>query len=879
MADQTTEHVKLIIDDVEYDVPKGANLVDAAKRYAGIDIPVFCYHPKLGHDGNCRMCLVELATPRKNAQSGEMELAWFPTLQTACTQYISDGMAIRTVTDKVVDGRREILEFLLSSHPLDCPICQKGGECPLQNLTMRHGPGTSRMYWDDRMRLGKQVPLGEIISLDQERCIQCQRCVRFQDQIADEHVLDFDDRSRGVRIITNSVPGFDSIYSGNTTDICPVGALLTDDYHYDSRPWEMTPVATVCTHCPVGCNMSFDTRTDRAAGGRTTIRRAMPRQNEWVNEIWTCDKGRFAYHHMQDYDNRLTTPLIRKGGKLVEATWGEALDAVAGYVRNAGSDIAAIAGGRLSNEDYYSIQKLVRGRGSNHLFAFPDGFLPGEIASQVSLGSNSDLQQLGTGDVIIVAGTDLHEEGPVWHLRVLAAAKRGATIITVNARGTSMDKYATAHITPNAGDEAIALSKLASSGAGTKMLPKESSKAKKNVEAGTESSNQQATTSALDALKNANNVVIFVGAENLDTTAARNLVQAAANVLIATDHVGRPNNGLIVVWPSANGQGAHDMGFSSAYEPGYAAVQHLGSDYPGILSGVESGSIKVLYVAGADLVFHDAAAEAALRSSKSTIIVTDMYLSATADLADVVLPVQSAAETEGTFTNGERRVQRFYPAVERVGDSQADWWIAQQIGAALGMGAPAVSAAAVMAEIAKTVPGYKGITYQRLAQYVEQFPDVGGDDLYYGGTAFQNRYGVGVQVPAGAEDAATKLAMKSGDLAVMSVVKPDGNGDMILKPINLIYDREPVFEMGAPILHQRIPAPHVGLNPADAQRMSVTAGDPLEVTFDGRTVEAAAHLDIRIPQGVATMPRDLQAQGAPLTTTTARIVKSEKIGA
>src|SRR5574341_1568965 len=223
-----TDSVKLTIDDATYEVPARMNLVDAAKRYAGIDIPVFCYHPKLGHDGNCRMCLIELATPRKNPQTGQMELAWFPTLQTACTQYVTDGMAVRTTSLKVIDGRREILEFLLSSHPLDCPICDKGGECPLQNLTMAHGPGISRMYWEEKMHLGKHVPLGELIFLDQERCIHCARCIRFQDQIAGDHVLDFDDRGRHQRIITNSDPGFDSIFSGNTTDICPVGALTTE---------------------------------------------------------------------------------------------------------------------------------------------------------------------------------------------------------------------------------------------------------------------------------------------------------------------------------------------------------------------------------------------------------------------------------------------------------------------------------------------------------------------------------------------------------------------------------------------------------------------------------------------------------------------------
>jgi len=878
MADQNTETVKLTIDDVEYNVPKGMNLVDAAKRYAGVDIPVFCYHPKLGHDGNCRMCLVELATPRKNAQTGEMELAWFPTLQTACTNYVSDGMAIRTVTEKVEDGRREILEFLLSSHPLDCPICQKGGECPLQNLTMRHGPGTSRMYWDDRMRLGKQIPLGEVIYLDQERCVQCQRCIRFQDKIVDEPVLTMDARGRGTRIITNSEPGFDSIFSGNTTDICPVGALLTADYHYDARPWEMVPVATVCTHCPVGCNMSFDTRPDRMAGGRNVIQRIMPRQNEWVNEIWTCDKGRFGYKHM-DHPDRLTAPLIRKGGKLVETTWAEALDVVDEHFRTAKSEVAAIAGGRLSNEDYYAIQKLIRARGSNNLTAFPDGILPGELSAQVGIGSGSDIQQLGKGDVIIVAGTDLHEEGPIWHLRVLGARNRGAKVIIIGGRGTSMDQYASARIRTAYGDEAAALDRLASSGAVTRKVRRTTEKIKKAPPDVDQSDNEDNTTIALEALTNANNVVIFVGAEGLDAAGARNLAQAAANVLIATDHIGRPNNGLIFVWPCANGQGASDMGFTPNYLPGYQPVDHVGRGYADILDSAARGTLKLLYIAGADPVFTDPAAAAALNDSKTTIIVTDIFLTDTAQLADVVLPVQSDAEREGTMTNGERRVQRFYPAIEVVGESQPDWLIAQQIGERLDLGKPSISAAAVMLEIAKNVPQYAGITYQTLARIVEQFPDVGGDDLYYGGTAFQNRYGIGVQWPTGAESEEARLALKSGDLTEPTPAESSKDGGIVLVPVSLLYDREPGFYLGAPVLHQRIADPYVGLNPADAQQLDVLPGDRLSVTFDGRTIEAVATLDTRIPQGVATIPRDLQPQGAPLAATSGRIARLEGVNA
>ena len=862
--------VKITIDDVQYEVPAGMNLVDAAKTL-GTDIPVFCYHPKLGHVGNCRMCLVELATPRKNPQTGEIELAWFPTLQTACTQRTSEGMTIRTLSDKVTSGRKEVLEFLLSSHPLDCPVCDKGGECPLQNLTMRHGPGTSRMYWDEKMHLGKHVPLGELIYLDQERCIQCARCIRFEDQIADDHVLDFDYRGRKVRIFTSSQPGFDSIFSGNTTDICPVGALTTEDFRFNARPWEMEQVATVCSHCPVGCNMSFDTRTDREAGGRTTIKRMMPRQNEQVNEIWLCDKGRFAHHYMEHPD-RLTTPLIRQSGRLVEATWEEALTRIGGELKSVGADLAAIAGGRLSNEDYYAIQKMVRSQGSNHLASYPDRAPGGEFAAWYGVGAGTNLLDLGKGDAIVVAASDLHEEAPVWWLRVKAAAQRGATLIVANGRGTRLDKFATHILRYGYGEEAAVFNATLGAVKVDKSIQVDGlDEAIKNAKASKSSSKE--TKAVAEAIAAANNVVVFVGSEGLDGPSADELAQSAGNLLLATGHVGRANNGLIIVWPTANGQGASDMGFRPDMLPGYQPVEKPGMGYTDILAALSKGKLKAVYIAGADPVYEDPAAEKALNDSKAFIVVQDMFLTSTAILADVVLPTQSVAEREGTFTNGERRVQLFYPAIEPAGLSMADWEIAQHIGQQLGQGEPSVSAAALLIEIGQAAPQYAGLTYQILAQVVEQFPDVGGNDLYYGGTAFQNRRGLGVQYRAAAEDGPVTARPASASAALAASDK-----QLVLTPITLVFDGEPIFYK-TELLHERVPIPHIGINPADAARLKVTNGEVLSVALKGQSISAAAYLDQRIPAGVAAIPRRLQIQGAPLSAVAAAVSKLEKVRA
>jgi NADH-quinone oxidoreductase subunit G len=324
-----SKNVTLTIDGKQAVVQEGTLIVDAAKSI-GINIPVFCYHPKMEPVGMCRMCLVEIGRPIRDRNTGEVvieedgspRLQFGPKLETACTVPVSEGMVVIGLSEKVLAARDDVLEFLLTSHPLDCPVCDKGDECPLQNLTMAWGPGESRYPYEDKKHLAKHYPLGELIVLDRERCIQCGRCVRFQDEIVDDPVIGFYNRGRGLEIVTFSEPGFDSYFSGNTTDICPVGALTTSDFRFGARPWEMQLTASICPHCPVGCNVVYNVRREARSAGKIVIKRAMPRQNEAVNEIWMCDKGRFAYHYME-HEDRLTHPLVREHGELQPASWDQ----------------------------------------------------------------------------------------------------------------------------------------------------------------------------------------------------------------------------------------------------------------------------------------------------------------------------------------------------------------------------------------------------------------------------------------------------------------------------------------------------------------------------------------------------------------------------
>ncbi|MFZ0547802.1 MAG: molybdopterin-dependent oxidoreductase, partial [Candidatus Promineifilaceae bacterium] len=608
--------VTLTIDGVEVTVPKGTVVVDAAKR-ADNDIPVFCYHPKMKPVGMCRMCLVEIGMPVRDRATGELvtnedgtpKINFGKGLQTGCTVQVADGMVVRTKTEVVTEARDDIIEFLLTSHPLDCPICDKGGECPLQNLTMRHGPGTSRFDYEQKMHMAKHVPLGDLIYLDRERCIQCGRCTRFQDEIAGDPVISFHNRGRRLEIVTLSEPGFDSYWSGNTTDICPVGALTTADFRFGARPWELTPVASICPHCPVGCNTTMSTRQEAKSDGRTVIKRIMPRQNEAVNEIWICDKGRFV-HHFADSPERLTKPLIRKGGLFEETSWDEALSFVAKQLETAGSAAAGLVGDQLSNEDLFLFQKLFRqGLKSNHLDLANNRLGGGDAVAKVGISAGSNLKELGSGDAILVVASDLHEEAPVWWLRVKQAAERGAAVVVLNLRPTRLDQYAAYTLPYRAGNTLQAVRQLLNAA---------------KVDTGNGLTDD--LHKAADTVINAENLVAFYGHEGLSYEETETLAHLLANFLLLKSegsHAGKQNSGLIPVWPGGNTQGAWDMGLRPDLGPGYTAVEVPGLDANGIYNSIFNGEVKALYLLGADPVGDGLIAD---RGQLDFLVVQDMFL-------------------------------------------------------------------------------------------------------------------------------------------------------------------------------------------------------------------------------------------------------------
>src|SRR5436190_1442363 len=423
--------VHLTIDDIPIAVPPGT-LVWAAAQQAGIEIPIYCYHPKMPPLGACRMCFVEIEKLPKPPQ-------------TACTTPVSEGMIVHTKTEKVLKARRGTLEFLLINHPLDCPICDKGGECDLQDFTLRHGPGGTR-FDQYKRHYSKPIPVSEDVFLDRERCILCQRCTRFSSEISMDNGLVMISRGYKMEVGTAPDSAFDSIFSGNTVEICPVGALTATAYRFKARPWELKHIPSVCNNCSVGCNVRVDVRVDK-------IMRNMSRQNDAIDDGWLCDRGRWGFEYVNS-PQRLRTPMIRRNGQLVAVAWEQAFYTIALRLseitkKYGASAIGGIGSTRTTNEDAYLFQKLLRQViGTPHV-DHHHGYFPGPrdaLTGKPWMMTNS-IAEIEQASHIILVASDPYQRQPILNLRIKKAMKAGASIYIVNSAETELDRFAASKIT------------------------------------------------------------------------------------------------------------------------------------------------------------------------------------------------------------------------------------------------------------------------------------------------------------------------------------------------------------------------------------------------------------------------------------------------
>jgi NADH-quinone oxidoreductase subunit G len=648
----SAELVTLTIDGKELTVPKGTLIIRAAEEL-GIEIPRFCEHPLLSPIGACRQCYVEVEGQRK--------------LFTSCTTPVAPGMAVRSQNTSEEAHRAQVanLEFLLLNHPLDCPICDRGGECPLQDQALAFGPGESR-YTEPKRTYEKPIALSPVVSLDRERCVLCTRCTRFCDEVSGDRFIELYARGAGERVSIAAGEDFRSPFSGNTVQICPVGALTSTPYRFVARPFDLRSVDTVCPHCSSGCNLKLDMR-------RGEVVRHLARDNYDVNDSWLCDKGRYAYRFV-DSAVRLSTPLLRGRG-LEPASFGEVFDWIA--ERSRGKRVAFLTGGRLMDEDYYALSKLARvvfrTNDLDHRRTFNGGHAE-EVAAATSMGvTYDDVERART---ILLVGLDAEQESPILHLRIRKAARRGAAVFVVHPRRTRLHDVAE-HVLVRPGHEAAFLEEVLDA-------PADAETAGGRIAA------------ALRAAQG--EVVVLAGGGMTEHP-------LGADVALRTANAFRGRFSLVP--RRSNDRGALRAGVHPALLPGgrhvgaepdrraieaiWGSVPEVpGRDAAAILRAAAQHEIDVLFLIGVDPIrdFPDGALARRALGNVGVKVVQSLELGELEPFADAVLPAAAYLEKDGHVTDWEGRAQRLRAVRGPAGIARPDWEIfaglAETMGVPLG---------------------------------------------------------------------------------------------------------------------------------------------------------------------------------------------------
>jgi len=681
--------VSFTIDGREATAAAGEFLIAAAER-SGTFIPRFCYHPRMKPVGMCRMCLVEVGGPRG------------PSLQPACYVPVTEGMEVVTESEAVKKAQDGVLEFLLVNHPLDCPVCDKGGECPLQDQTLAYGPGETR-FVEEKRHWPKPIPISELVLLDRERCIQCGRCVRFANEIAGEAQIDFLGRGDAIEVNIFDGHAFSSYFSGNTVQICPVGALTATPYRFTGRPWDLDQVESTCTTCALGCRVAVQSSFNR-------VTRQLGIDSDPVNHSWLCDKGRYGYEAVNG-EERVTEPLVRgEDGELAPASWAEALEAVAQRLAAVRDErgpqaIGVIGGARLTNEDAYAWAKLAKGvLGTDSVDAQLGDGLPADLVLGLPRATIDDATSARC--VVVLAG-DLREELPVLSIRLRGAAlDDGVPVVELTPLRTSLTEWATASL-PYRPGEPGALARALVSGARPETVDADVWTA--------------ATGALAGAGEGGEGIVVVLGRPSL---AEHEAVVADAALALAAAW---PKAAFLPALRRGNVLGALDMGLAPGVLPGRvgldggrawyadawgAAPEAPGRDCAGILAALAEGDMGALVLLGADPLadFPDARTAAAALEAAPFVVAVDSFLSSSSATADVVLPAVMHHERSGTTTNIEGRITRVGQKIVAPGQCWPDWMIAAELAARLGGDLGVASVGDLWDEIERLSPAHAGIT-------------------------------------------------------------------------------------------------------------------------------------------------------------------------
>jgi NADH-quinone oxidoreductase subunit G len=675
------EQVTVTVDGHEVEVPNGELLIKAAQDH-GVYIPRFCWHDRMKPVGMCRMCLVEVEGMRG--------------LQISCATPVSDGMVVHTQNDAVRKAQDGVLEFLLINHPLDCPVCDRGGECPLQDQTLAFGPGESR-YVEEKRHFEKPIPISDLVLLDRERCIQCGRCTRFAAEIAGDPLIDFGGRGELTEVITYPDDPFTSYFSGNTVQICPVGALTAKPYRFAARPWDLTTSETSCATCSVQCRAAVQSSSNRLV-------RLLGVDSDPVNQGWLCDKGRYGYEWVHA-DDRVRTPMVRTSGELIETSWPEALDAAAEGLRkvldvHGPEAVAVLGGGRGTNEDAYVWARFAKSvLGTDNVDAQLGDGLPADVVLGLPRATIADCDHAAA---IVLLAPDLKEELPVLFLRVRNAAEElGVPLIDVASCDHGLTQYADEVVRYVPGEAHDAVGRLVRALEGDRTGDAAVDRAGSLVEG------------------RDGDVVVILGRPSV-AEAPDSVVRAAA--LLAP----RPGTRFLSALRRSNVHGALDLGLAPGFLPGRVTLdaghQHFtdawgsvperrGLDASGILQAAADGQLHGLVLLDADPVadFPDRRLARDALANVDFVIALDAFLTESTGRVNVFLPVTVWAEKAGTASNLEGRVQRVAQQISPEGTVMSDWRVAAELAMRFGTDFDLETVAEVEDEIARLAPAFTGV--------------------------------------------------------------------------------------------------------------------------------------------------------------------------
>ncbi len=800
--------IQLTIDGREVEAIENSMLVDAAKR-GDVEIPYFCYEPKLGNPvGACRMCLVEIEG--------------IPKLQTSCSTPVKDGMVVHTETDRVKHAQNAVVEFLLVNHPLDCPVCDKGGECPLQDITFGWGLGRSRMI-EPKRHFEKPLALSPLVAIDRERCILCYRCVRFSQEISEDYQLIFTERGAHTYVGTHDGHPYVAPFSGNIVELCPVGALTSQPYRFRARPWDIEQGSGVCTLCPAQCNVTFTVRDERVV-------RVLARDyigNEGVDDGWLCDKGRFAYQAIH-VDERITRPLVRDAGVLREVSWERAYEAAEALAKHKGR-IGAVIGGQASNEEGFLLQRLLRDgldshdidsrQTPSHAAAPIGGALAKALAAPALQASVPDIEFAHT---VLVIGSDLRDDAPILDLRVRKGVRRHAVkLLVASARPNALDPNAAvvARYAPG-GDEQL----VAALHRGLDGEP-----------------NLGETIDGLVAqLRDGGEDVVIIYGERIGATAAAGLLRLAQRLNLA-----HPGAGLLAIPAGANGRGLREAGCVPDAFPGYAASAVSGRGSSQIAGALADGELTALYLFQADPIRDEpdrARWERALHSAAVVVAHASVLTEGLNEHATVIFPAESHAEKDGTVTHPDGRLQRLRIAIAHPGEVRAGWSVLSELARRCHAPELAVETAKqAFEQLVAAVPQYAGLSLDEIAGHGVRWPEH--------------------------EAAATQWSGDDGDAG-----RPDGEAAPETGRLRPTEDQlavgtyrsiwaSPEVEI-SPSLQYQIATQLVEISPQDAERYQIDNGEEIVIRQNGTLLNGTAHVRTGIPEGAAFLAEGIAIESA-----------------